>query len=547
MEAFEKELMDGLVLSGISLPLDAEEGEACALALAECKRMGLPVSRMRFFVWKRSVDARKKKDVRFVYSVCAQFEEPRALRLPQKSRYALTVWKHHDGDRIIGNEPMTAPPLVVGMGPAGLFCSLLLAENGYAPIIIDRGDSVSIRRKKHEEFVQFGILDEESNIQFGAGGAGTFSDGKLLSRINDSHIGYVLQRFCEFGAPEEILTAAKPHIGTDLLCGIVDRMLARIEELGGTVRYRCRMDGLRELPDGNLLVKTSDGDIECSSMILAPGHSARDTYAMLRRTGFCMEAKSFSVGVRIEHLQTDIDRALYGDFAGHPKLGRGEYHLSDTTSGRGVYTFCMCPGGQVVAAASEEGGVVVNGMSTYARDGENANSAVAVSVRPTDFDGTPEGAIAFQRMLERAAYREGGSDYFAPIQTVGDFLAEKSGSEPTTVLPTYRDGRVRTADMTRILPDFVSAELRRGLLSFDKKLAGFANPCAVLSGVESRTSAPIRILRNEQLTAPGHDRVYPCGEGAGYAGGITSAAVDGLRVAEHLMARFAPMKGGTDQ
>ncbi len=544
MNTQRSEQADGLVLSGISLPLDAEENEACALAAAECKRMGLPVSQMRFSVYKRSVDARKKQDVRLVYSVGARFTEPRALRVPLKCRYTVAVLRHDESETKIGNEPCTAPPLVVGMGPAGLFCSLLLAENGYAPIVIDRGDRVSVRRKKHEEFVRFGILDTESNIQFGAGGAGTFSDGKLLTRINDPHIAYVLARFCEFGAPEEILTAAKPHIGTDLLCGIVDRMLARIEELGGSVRYRCRMDGIRELPSGNLSVTTSDGDLECSSMILAPGHSARDTYAMLRRTGFAMEAKSFSVGVRIEHLQADIDRALYGDFAGHSKLGRGEYHLSDTTSGRGVYTFCMCPGGQVVAAASEEGGVVVNGMSRYARDGKNANSAVAVSVRPTDFDGTPEGAIAFQRMLEQAAYREGGSDYFAPIQTVGDFLAGTEGSEPTAVLPTYRDGRVRPSNMERVLPRFVIDELRRGLLSFDRKLGGFAAPHAVLSAVESRTSAPIRVLRNEAMTAPGHDRVYPCGEGAGYAGGITSAAVDGLRVAEHVMARFAPIEKG---
>lgn len=542
MDNKKREWIDGIMLSGISLPPDAEENEACTLAADECRRMGLPASAMRFSIWKRSVDARKKQDVRLVYSVAACFDAPRTLHKALKSRYTVAMLRHDESEIKIGTEPCTAPPLVVGMGPAGLFCSLWLAEHGYAPMIIDRGDAVSVRRKKHEEFVQFGLLDTESNIQFGAGGAGTFSDGKLLTRINDPHISYVLQRFCEFGAPEEILTAAKPHIGTDLLCGIVDRMLSRIEELGGTVRYRCRMDGMTELPSGNLSVQTTDGDIECSAMILAPGHSARDTYAMLRRKGFWMEAKSFSVGVRIEHLQEDIDRALYGDFAGHPKLGKGEYHLSDTTSGRGVYTFCMCPGGQVVAAASEEGGVVVNGMSVYARDGKNANSAVAVSVRPTDFDGTPEGAIAFQRMLERAAYVEGGENYFAPVQTVGDFLAGKEGTEPDKVLPTYRDGRVRLSNMERVLPRFVTDELRRGLLSFDRKVSGFAAPHAVLSGVESRTSAPIRVLRNEELVAPGHDRVYPCGEGAGYAGGITSAAVDGLRVAERVMARFAPKK-----
>lgn len=532
---------EGLLLSGISLSPDADDAEACAIAASELKRAGVSPAHIHFSVRRRSVDARKRQDVRLVYTVAASFGEPRLLPSLSRCRYTVSPILHLEDTPISrGSEPCSAPPLVVGMGPAGLFCALQLAENGYAPILIDRGDAVTDRIRAHERFVQFGILDTESNIQFGAGGAGTFSDGKLMTRINDPKISYVLRRFCEFGAPEQILTSAKPHIGTDLLCDVVDRMLSRIAELGGTVRYRCRLDGIVKLPDGNLRAETTDGDMLCSSLILAPGHSARDTYAMLRRSGYTMEAKPFSVGVRIEHLQSDIDRALYGDFAGHPKLGRGEYQLSDTTSGRGVYTFCMCPGGQVVAAASEEGGVVVNGMSRYARDGKNANSAVAVSVHPSDYDGTPEGAIAFQRALERAAFRAGGSDYFAPIQTVGDFLEGSSGSEPTAILPSYRDGMVRCADLSRVLPPFVTDELRRGLRSFDRKLAGFARKEAVLSAVESRTSAPIRILRNDALTSPDNDRVYPCGEGAGYAGGITSAAVDGLRVAEALMARFAP-------
>ena len=264
---------------------------------------------------------------------------------------------------------------------------------------------------------------------------------------------------------------------------------------------------------------------------------------MLIQESFAVEAKPISVGVRIEHLRDDMDKMLYGDAAGHPDLGAGEYHLSDTKGDRGVYTFCMCPGGEVVAAASEHGGVVVNGMSSFARDGKNANSAVCVSVRPEDHGGSPKTAISFQRMLERAAFTAGGGDYCAPIQTVGDFLSGKVGTVPSKVSPTYRDGRVRLASMDKILPEFVTGELRHGLLSFERKISGFSSPEAVLSGVETRTSSPVRIMRNEELCAIGRDRIYPCGEGAGYAGGITSAAIDGIRVAEKIIERFTPEKG----
>lgn len=530
----------GFIVSGIGLSPDVDESEACVIAASELKRAGISPARLRFNVYKRSVDARKKNDIRIVYSVAARFDTPQKVSLPKSGKYRIALIENEELEIVKGKEKMSAPPLVVGMGPAGLFAALLLAENGYAPTIIDRGDCIDERSKKYEMFSRFGVLDTESNIQFGAGGAGTFSDGKLLTRINDAKIGYVLKRFCDFGAPEEILTAAKPHIGTDLLLGVVDRMLSRIEELGGKVMYRTRLDGIRELPDKNISASTSKGEMICSSVLVATGHSARDTYKMLLDSGFAIEAKSFSVGVRIEHLREDIDRALYGDMAGHARLGKGEYHLSDTSSGRGVYTFCMCPGGEVVAAASEEGGVVVNGMSKNARDGRNSNSAVAVSVTKNDYDGTPMGAIEFQRKIERAAFAEGGSDYCAPIMLVGDFLSGKVGSEPTRVLPTYRDGAVRPADMSRIFPSFVTEELKRGLVSFDKKLRGFASADAVISGAETRTSAPVRILRGEDLRALGKGRIYPCGEGAGYAGGITSAAIDGIRVALKIMEQFAP-------
>ena len=530
----------GFLVSGISLPPDANENEACSIAASELKRAGIDPARLHFGVYKRSVDARKKKDIRLVYSVAAKFDSPRSAFLPKSNgKYRISALEDGELEIIHGSANMSAPPLVVGMGPAGLFGALLLAENGYAPIIIDRGDCVAERAKKYETFCKLGILDTESNIQFGAGGAGTFSDGKLLTRVNDVKVGYVLRRLCDFGAPEEILTAAKPHIGTDLLLGIVDGILKRIEELGGRVLYRTRLDGIRHLPDGNISVSTTRGDIVCSSVLLAIGHSSRDTYKMLLENGYAIQAKPFSVGVRIEHLRSRIDEALYGNMAGHEKLGKGEYHLSDTSSGRGVYTFCMCPGGEVVAAASEEGGVVVNGMSRNARDGRNSNSAVAVSVFTSDYDGTPMGAIEFQRNIERAAFREGGKDYCAPIQTVGSFLgtgANKIGA----VLPTYRDGKVRESSVDRVLPSFVCDELRRGIVSFERKLSGFSSPDAILTAAETRTSAPVRILRTEELCALGRERIYPCGEGAGYAGGITSAAIDGIKVALKIMEQFAP-------
>ena len=536
-----KKLICGFVISGISLSPDTDEKEACVIAANELRRAGIDTSKIRFSVYKRSVDARKKKDIKLVYSVAARFYAPKSLNIPNGKKYRISELTDDRLEISFGSEPAKHRPLVVGMGPAGLFCALLLAENGYAPIIIDRGDSIEERTKKYESFCKLGALDTESNIQFGAGGAGTFSDGKLLTRINDPKISYVLRRFCDFGAPEEILTLAKPHIGTDLLLGIVDAMLQEIERLGGSVMYRTRLDGISENADGSVKAYTSKGEIICSSVVLATGHSARDTYKMLLENGYLIEAKPFSVGVRIEHLRENIDKALYGDMAGHPRLGKGEYHLSDTTGDRGVYTFCMCPGGEIVAAASETGGVVVNGMSRSKRDGRNSNSAIAVSVRQSDYDGTPMGAIEFQRNIERKAFLLGGGDYYAPVQTVGDFLNGKSGSEPTEVLPSYRDGMVRTADMNGVLPSFVCDGLKRGITSFGKKLEGFDCESAILTGAETRTSSPVRIMRNEELLAVGRNAVYPCGEGAGYAGGITSAAIDGIRVALKIIERFAPL------
>ena len=486
-------------------------------------------------LYKQSVDARKKDAIKLVCSFALTPKGDKQLRFGNLG--SMRVRELEDREFSIDgiSPPPQLPPFVVGMGPCGLFCALLLAEQGYAPIIIDRGDDVDTRVSAIESFYRSGILDTESNIQFGAGGAGTFSDGKLVTRINDPLVNYVLSRLHSFGAPHEILTKAKPHIGTDVLRAVVKNILSKIEELGGRVIYRCRFDGAVELPEG-VKVSTSKGEFMCSSLILALGHSARDTYKSLLLSGFDIIPKPFSVGVRIEHRREDIEYALYGKYAGHKSLGAAEYALSDTTSDRGVYTFCMCPGGEVMAAASEEGGVVVNGMSYYARDGRNSNAAVAVSVKLEDIekkDGSAVlGAIEFQRKIERAAFIEGGKNYGAPIQTVGDFLEGKEGTAPMLITPTYMNGeRCKLSNMDRVLPEFVTKRLREGLVSFDKKIKGYARPEAILTGAETRTSSPLRIVRGDDMVAIGKRNIYPCGEGAGYAGGITSAAVDGIKVA----------------
>lgn len=534
-----------LLTGPIVLPFTAGDAAALDAAARMMKRIGADGVPLRFHLYRRSVDARRRDMIRFVYTVAVEADEPFSVDARRAADEGVREMPDDSFEIVRGTSPLAAPPLVVGMGPCGMFAALMLAEAGYCPILIDRGDAADERVRRVDGFFAGGELDPESNVQFGAGGAGTFSDGKLVTRIGDPHISYVMRRLCEFGAPEEIMWRSKPHVGTDLLRGVVARLIDRITECGGRVIYRCRLDGIGELPDGSLNAHTTAGDIHCGALLLATGHSARDTYEYLISNGYAAEPKPFSVGVRVEHLTEDIDRAMFGSHAGDERLGHAEYTLSDTRGERGVYTFCMCPGGEVIAAASEAGGVVVNGMSSHARAGKNSNSALAVSVLPSDCGDTLRGGIEFQRRLERAAFVAGGRNYAVPVETAGDFMVGRHSAgtalaEPSRIMPTYTRGEWKCADLWDVLPEQICRGLCRGLTVFDSRIAGFGAPDVILSGVETRTSAPLRILRGEDRRAPGKGAVYPCGEGAGYAGGITSAALDGLKTALAVIAANAP-------
>lgn len=531
----------GYIVNNITLPINASHKEAFTIATKKLAAVGINTKECEFSIYKRSVDARKKNDIKFVYSVLVSGNIP-AMNEERLKATGISPYAYSSPEFKRGEEKIENSIVVVGSGPCGLFAALLLAENGYSTILIERGGSVKERNERIDKFKNERILDTDTNIQFGAGGAGTFSDGKLVTRVNDSMSTYVLRRFVEFGAPEEILYLAKPHIGTDILSTVVDRMISRIVELGGKIMYHTKFVDYRTSGNRITGIYTNKGVIDCSALVLAIGHSARDTYSTLIERGFDIVAKPFSVGMRIEHSTDIIDRGMYGDFAGDKRLGHAEYNLSFNTRERGVYTFCMCPGGTVVAATSEEGGVVVNGMSAHARNGKNSNSAVCCSIFKEDYGSDPRSAIEYQRKIERGAFIAGGSDYSAPIITVGDFLSGKCSKEPTDIIPTYMDGAgVRLADPSQYLPSKVVELLKRGLLDFDRKINGFAYPGAVLTGAETRTSSPLRIMRNNDTRlATGYDNLYPAGEGAGYAGGITSAAIDGIYTAIAIINRYKP-------
>ena len=487
---------------------------------------------------KKSVDARDKGDVHFVCTIEADVKRM-PKKLPKNAAVSdkEVLW-HVEEDKTLPENR----PVVVGLGPCGLFAALTLAKRGLKPIVLERGQDVDARKKTVDAFFAGGAFSPVSNIQFGEGGAGAFSDGKLNTGIKDVRCRYVLNELYKAGAPEEILYEAKPHIGTDRLPGVVKNIRLEIERLGGDVRFETKLTKIF-VSDGRVAaVETQNTSgktetIPTCGVILAVGHSARDTFEMLESAGVPMERKPFSIGARIEHSQKWLNHAQYASASLHPALGAADYKLNaHLSSGRGAYTFCMCPGGYVVASSSEEGGVVSNGMSPYKRDGENCNSALLVDVRTDDFpqeDGVLAG-VKFQREWEKKAFQLGDSNYFAPAQLVGDFLNGKASKDAKSVHPTYRPG-VTWTNLEKCLPEFASSGLKEAIIAFDRKIKGFAHPDAVLTGVETRSSSPVRVLRSAESMQSLVSGLYPAGEGAGYAGGILSAAVDGIRVGESFL------------
>lgn len=524
-------------ISQIKLSLGQPESR---LPQKAAKLLGIPEQKIQQWrIFKKSLDARKKDQIHFVYVIDVALAEEESILRKVKSKQ---ISKTPDFSYIFpaGTCRMQTRPVVVGFGPAGMFAALLLAQMGLRPIVLERGGDVDSRQAAVQQFWENGRLDTENNVQFGEGGAGTFSDGKLTTRIKDKRCRKVLEELVAAGAPKEILYDSKPHIGTDLLRDVVKNIRGKIEDLGGQVRFFAKVTQI--FCDQGTVTGIEINHTEklaCTDVILALGHSARDTFEMLYQNGVAMEQKPFAVGVRIEHLQEAINQAQYGTAA--EQLAAADYRLTYTTqAGRGVYSFCMCPGGYVVAAASEQGRLAINGMSEHARDGANANAALLVQVFPEDFaDNHPLAGMAFQRELEQKAYMAGGGGYVAPIQTVGDFL-HPSGNVLEAlgnVQPSYRPKTV-FADLKTIFPSFIISSLQEAIPQMGKHLKGFDAEDAILTAVESRSSSPVRLLRGRNGQSQNVAGLYPTGEGAGYAGGIVSAAVDGIAAAEHIFLRY---------
>ena len=527
-----------LRLTDLRLPIDHPPE---ALPQAICKRLELdPDDPPPFTIWKRSYDARRRKAIVLVYVVDVETPDDEGIlaRVAEDAQLQGKVKPKPDTSyHFVASAPPPSflRPVVIGMGPCGLFAALTLAQMGFKPLVLERGKAVRERTVDTFGLWRKNILNPESNVQFGEGGAGTFSDGKLYSQVKDP--GYrgrkVKEELVAAGAPAEILTISKPHIGTFKLVKIVETLRRKIEELGGEIRFQSRVDDVL-IEDGHLRgVRLADGEeIRTDHLVLAVGHSARDTFAMLHRRGVYIEAKPFSIGFRVEHPQSMVDKVRFGKFAGHPLLGAADYRLvHHASNGRSVYSFCMCPGGTVVAAASEPGRVVTNGMSQYSRDERNANAGIVVGISPEDYPGSPLAGIDFQRHWEERAFTAGGGNYEAPGQLIGDFLAGRASTEFGDVLPSYRPG-VHLVDLADNLPEFAVTAIREAIPAFERKIPGFSRHDAIFTGVETRTSSPIRIRRDETFQNLNVRGLYPAGEGAGYAGGILSAGIDGIKVAE---------------
>ncbi len=530
-----------LRISNIKIGIDDDKSKILEIVLNKLKVKENELT--KYYIFKESIDARRKGKIDFVYTIDAQVkDENKILKKKPKDVVKINQTKYISVQS--GSAKMNNRPVVVGSGPAGLFASLLLAQRGYNPLLIERGLDVDERTKDINNFWNNRVFKSNSNVQFGEGGAGTFSDGKLTTRIKDIRCRKVLEELVKFGSPDEILYSHKPHVGTDILKNVVKNIREEIKRLGGEVRFNTQVTDIKIDREKIKSVTLNNSEvIECDDVIFAVGHSARDSYEMLYSNGVKIIQKPFAIGARIEHPQELINKSQYKEFYNHERLGAADYRLIEHTSNnRTAYTFCMCPGGSVIASASNEFEVVTNGMSEHARDKQNANSAFLVNVTPEDFGSNhPLAGIEFQRKYERLAYELGGKNYNAPMQLVGDFLNDKVGSDIGRVEPSYNPG-VTSADLRECLPEFVTSTMKEALISLDKKLNGFAMKDAVLTGVETRSSAPVRIVRDEDtLQSVNVANLYPCGEGAGYAGGIVTAAVDGIKCAEKIIERYSPI------